>query len=85
MGAGNLHLCIYLIAMSSRSKGKGPFSLSVATKWGCRECEELKRFRDILKECTNDECGMKLVGGQIRKESEEVGVEVAEKRKAFEE
>ena len=43
------------------------------------------KFRDILKGCTNDVCGMRRVGGQRRKGSEEVGVAVAEKRRAFEE
>ena len=40
-------------------------------------------------ECTNDVCGMRRVGGQRRKGSEwcneEVGSDVAEKRRAFEE
>ena len=44
---------------------------------------------DPSLECTNDECGMRCVGGQKRKGSEwwneEVGRAVAEKRRAFEE
>ena len=48
-----------------------------------------EKFRDIVMECTNDECGMRRVGGQRRKGSEwwneEVGRAVAEKRRAFEE
>ena len=42
-------------------------------------------FRDILKECANDVCHVRRVGGQRRKWSEEVSVLVAEKRRAFEE
>ena len=55
--------------------------MSVEKKW--------EKFRDIVLECTNDECGMRRVGGQRRKWSEwwieEVGGAVAEKRRAFEE
>ena len=47
------------------------------------------KFRDIVMECTNDECGMRRVGGQRRKGSkwwnEDVGRAVAKKRRAFEE
>ena len=43
----------------------------------------------MVIECTNDVCGMRLVGGQRRKGSEwcneEVGRAVAEKRRAFKE
>ena len=28
--------------------------------------KELRKFRDIAKECTNDVCGMGRVGGQRR-------------------
>ena len=45
---------------------------------------EWEKFRDIVMECTNDVCGMRLVGGQRSKGSEwcneEVGWAVAEKR-----
>ena len=45
--------------------------------------EEWEKFRDIVKECTNEVCGMRRVGGQRRKGSElwseEVGLAVAEK------
>ena len=48
-----------------------------------------EKFRDIMKGCTNVVCGMRCVGGQRRKGnewwSEEVGLAVAEKRRAFEE
>ena len=37
----------------------------------------------IVKECTNDVCGMSRMGRQSRKGSENVGVTVAEKRRAF--
>ena len=51
--------------------------------------KEWEKFRDIVMECTNDECGMRRVGGQRRKGSEwwneEVRRELAEKRRAFEE
>ena len=40
---------------------------------------------DIVKGCTNDVCGMRCVGWQRRKGSEEVGLAVAEKRRDFEE
>ena len=44
---------------------------------------------EIWLECTNDVCGMRRVGGQRRNGSEwlneEVGREVAEKRRAFKE
>ena len=54
---------------------------SVEKEWG--------KFRFIVMECTNDVCGMRLVGGQRRKGSEcwneEVGKAGAEKRRAFEE
>ena len=54
---------------------------SVEKEWG--------KFRDIVKECTNDVSGISRVGGQRRKKSdwwnEEVGGAVAEKRRAFEE
>ena len=57
-------------------------------RWGGREKEEWEKFRDIVMECTNDVCGMRHVVGQRRKGSEwwneEVGREVAEKRRAFE-
>ena len=50
--------------------------------------KEWEKFGDIVMECTNDVCGMKRVGGQRRNGSEwwneEVGREVAEKRRAFE-
>ena len=49
------------------------------TKW--------EMFRDIVKECINDICGVKRVYGQRRKESERWGEEIgvlAEKRRAFE-
>ena len=50
--------------------------------------EEWEKFRDMVMECTNDVCGMRLVGGRRRKGSEwwneEVGIAVAEKRRAFE-
>ena len=39
-----------------------------------------KKFRDIMKQCTNDVCGMKRVGGQKRKSTwwtVDVGLEVA--------
>ena len=49
----------------------------------CRiQCWET--FRDIVKKCTKNVCGMRLVGGQRRRWSEDVGVEVSEKRRAFE-
>ena len=32
--------------------------------------KELERFRDIVKECNNDICGRRRVGGQRRKECE---------------
>ena len=38
-----------------------------------------------MKECTNDVCGMRRVSRQGRKWSEDVGVEVAENRRAFKE
>ena len=48
---------------------------------------EREMFRDIVKECTNDACGVRPVGGQGRNRSEwwseEVGVVVAEKRRDF--
>ena len=51
--------------------------------------KEWENFRDSVKGCTNDVCGMRRVGGQRRKGSvwwnEEVGRAVAEKRRAFEE
>ena len=50
--------------------------------------KEWEKFRDMVMKCT-DVCGMRRVGGQIRKGSEwwneEVGRAVAEKRRAFEE
>ena len=53
---------------------------SVETEW--------EMFRDIVKECTDEVCGVRRVGGQRNKRSEwwseEVGVVVAEKRRAFE-
>ena len=46
--------------------------------------KEWEIFRDIVKECTNDGCAVRCVGGQRRKGSEwwseEVSVMVAEKR-----
>ena len=39
-------------------------------RWGGRECGEEYEFRDIVMECTNDECGMRRVGRQRRKGSE---------------
>ena len=50
-------------------------------KCGDVESVELEKFRDIVMECTNDECGMRRVGGQ-RKWWNEVG---RAKRRAFEE
>ena len=51
--------------------------------------KEWEKFRDTVMECTNDVCGMRLVGGQRRKGSEwwneEVGRTVAENRQSFEE
>ena len=39
--------------------------------WGGGECGEgVRKFRDIVMECTNDMCGMRRVGGQRKKESE---------------
>ena len=41
--------------------------------WRGEEVEsekEREKFRDIVMECTNDECGMRRVGGQGRKGSE---------------
>ena len=35
-----------------------------------------EKFRDIVKECTNDVCGMRRVGGQRRKGSEWWNAEV---------
>ena len=50
---------------------------------------EYEKFRDLVMECTNDVCGMRRVGEQRRKGSkwcnEEVGIVVAETRRAFEE
>ena len=50
---------------------------------------EWEKFRYIVMECTNDICGMRLVGGQRKTGSEwwneEVSRAVAEKRRAFEE
>ena len=46
--------------------------------------KEWEKFRDILKEFTNDVCDMRLVSGRRRNWSEEVKV-VAEKRSIFEE
>ena len=59
-------------------------------RWGVESVEkEWEKFRDILTKCTNDECGMRRVGGQRRKGSEwfneEVGRAVAEKIRAFKE
>ena len=55
----------------------------------CGEVEsvekEWEKVRDMVMECTNDICGMRRVGEQRRKGSEEVGRAVAEKRRAFEE
>ena len=49
--------------------------------------KEWEKFRDMVMECTNDVCGMRLVGGQRRMGSkwwnEEVGRAVAKKRRAF--
>ena len=49
--------------------------------------KEWEKFRDMVMECTNDVCGMKRVGGQLRKGSEwwneEVSRAVAEMRRAF--
>ena len=46
-------------------------------------------FSDMVKECTNDVCVVRRVGGQGRKGSEwwseKVGVVVDENRRAFEE
>ena len=42
-----------------------------------------EKFRDFVKECTNNVCGMRRVGGQRRTEREEVNLAVAEKRRAF--
>ena len=54
---------------------------SVETKW--------EMFRDIVKECTNDVCGLRCVGGRIRNGSEwwseEVGVVVAKMGRDFDE
>ena len=53
---------------------------SVEKKW--------EKFRDMVMECTNDMCSIRRVGGQKRKWSEwwnEVGGEVAEKLRVFEE
>ena len=50
--------------------------------------KEWEKFRDIVKECTNDVCGMRREGRQRRKGSEwwnEVGRAVSEKRRVFEE
>ena len=51
--------------------------------------KEWEKFRDIVMECTNDVCAMRLVGGQRRKVSEwlneEGGKTVDENRRAFEE
>ena len=51
--------------------------------------ENKEKYRDIVKGCTNDACGMRCVGGQRRKGSEwwseEVGLAVAEKQRTFEE
>ena len=51
--------------------------------------KEWEKFRDIVREYTNDVCGVRRVGRQRRKESEwwneRVGREVSEKRRAFEE
>ena len=51
--------------------------------------KEWEKFGDIVTGCTNDACGMGLVSGQRRKESEwwneEVGRVMAENRRAFEE
>ena len=35
-----------------------------------------EKFRDMVKECINDICGMRCMGGQKRKGSEEVGLAV---------
>ena len=59
----------------------------------CGEVERVKKewekFRDIVMECTNYVCGMRLESGQRKKGSEwwneEVGRAVAKKRRAFEE
>ena len=32
--------------------------------------KEWEKFRDLVMECTNDICGMRRVGGKIRKRSE---------------
>ena len=48
---------------------------------------EWEKFGEIVKECTNDVFGVRHVGEKRRKRSEwwsEVGVVVAEKRRAFE-
>ena len=46
-------------------------------------------FRDIVKGCNDDVCGVRRVGGQRRNRGEwwrgEVGVVVTERRRAFEE
>ena len=59
----------------------------------CGEVEsvekEWEKFRDKVMEHTNDVCGMRHVGGQVRKWSEwwneVMGKAVAKKRRAFEE
>ena len=44
------------------------------------------KLNDIVKECSNDVCGMRRVGGQSsRKGSEEMGLALAEKRGVFDE
>ena len=44
-------------------------------------------FRDIVKECTNDVCGIRCVGNQRRNGSEwwneKIGVVAVEKKRAF--
>ena len=51
--------------------------------------KEWEKFRDIVKGCTNDICGMRCVGGQRRKGSKwwsaGVVLAVAENRRSFEE
>lgn len=47
--------------------------------------KEWDAFRYIVKQCTKDACGMRRLGEQGRNGSEEVGVTVAEKSRAFEE
>ena len=55
-----------------------------------RRKNEWEKFRDIVKECTNDVCGVRRGMGGMKRNvikwwSKEFGVAVAEKRRAFEE